>query len=144
MYLQVLVMYKEYFLSFALYFTDYVGGGGFPTEAVLYTSIEFLYYMVLYGLLLLFTSHLFFHRHSGTGLTVAGQINMKEINLLSLKRVDAGHIVFIHNPDLCYIKPEMFISIISNKLKQKILFGNNKPLDLCSMYHFETKNLEEC
>lgn len=100
--------------------------------------------MVLYGLLLLFTSHLFFHRHSGTGLTVAGQINMKEINLLSLKRVDAGHIVFIHNPDLCYIKPEMFISIISNKLKQKILFGNNKPLDLCSMYRFETKNLEEC
>lgn len=75
---------------------------------------------------------------------VAGQSYMKEINLLSLKRVEAGHIVIIHNPPLCYIKPDMFKSIISNHLKQRVVIGNNKSPDICSMYHFETKDLEEC
>lgn len=105
----------------------------FPTDAVLYRIF------VLYALLLLSTSHLFFHRTSGYGLLVAGLSNLTEINLLSLKRVGAGLIVIFHNPELCYIAPLMFKSIISNHEKQRVVVGNNKQPDKCSMYHFGTK-----
>lgn len=110
----------------------------FPTDAVLYRIF------VLYALLLLSTSHLFFHRTSGYGLLVAGLSNLTEINLLSLKRVGAGLIVIFHNPELCYIAPLMFKSIISNHEKQRVVVGNNKQPDKCSMYYFGQKNLEEC
>lgn len=105
----------------------------FPTDAVLYRIF------VLYALLLLSTSHLFFHRTSGYDLLVAGLSNLTEINLLSLKRVGAGHIVIFHNPQLCYIAPLMFKSIISNHEKQRVVVGNNKQPDKRSMYHFGTK-----
>lgn len=105
----------------------------FPTDAVLYRIF------VLYALLLLSTSHLFFHRTSGYGLLVAGLSNLTEINLLSLKRVGAGLIVIFHNPELCYIAPLMFKSIISNHEKQRVVVGNNKQPDKCSMYPFRTK-----
>lgn len=105
----------------------------FPTDAVLYRIF------VRYALLLLSTSHLFFHRTSGYGLLVAGLSNLTEINLLSLKRVGAGLIVIFHNPELCYIAPLMFKSIISNHEKQRVVVGNNKQPDKCSMYHFGTK-----
>lgn len=76
----------------------------FPTDAVLYRIF------VLYALLLLSTSHLFFHRTSGYGLLVAGLSNLTEINLLLLERFGAGHIVIFYNPELCYVEGVMFKS----------------------------------
>lgn len=84
----------------------------FPTDAVLYRIF------VLYALLLLSTSHLFFHRTSGYGLLVAGLSNLTEINLLLLERFGAGHIVIFYNPELCYVEAVMFKSIITTMISK--------------------------
>ncbi|XP_061163896.1 epidermal growth factor receptor-like isoform X2 [Saccostrea echinata] len=68
--------------------------------------------------------------HTGVALGVFQVPLIRELDLLSLKKVLNGKILIGMNPNLCYVKPEMFMNIVDIS-SQAIFIQHNKDPELC-------------